>query len=190
MAFCTENGECFAVGHRQCRSTRSLLSTIRGHSILMWKHFQRVPHTTMSAATQIPSQDTIDELHQAQQNDTTTKILAEALKHPSECLSGKNWKSPPLSRYRELWPQLTVVDGIMCRRYSPELTIDNITVPIVPATLRKAVLIRNHDMPSAGNQGVEQTLDRVQKGYWVNMAKDVECHCCECTKCQEAKLSV
>ena len=27
-----------------------------------------------------------------------------------------------------------------------------------------------------------------KEGYWVNMAKDVECHCRECTKCQQAKL--
>ena len=150
---------------------------------------RRVPHTTVSAATQIPPQETIDELHQAQQNDTTTKILAEALKHPSKRPSGKNWKSPPLSRYRQLWPQLIVVDGVVCRRYSPEPTRDTITVPIVPPTRRRAMLIRNHDMPSAGHQGVERTLDRVRKeDYWVNMAKDVERHCRECTKCQQAKL--
>ena len=150
---------------------------------------RRVLHTTVSAATQIPPQDTKDELRQAQQDDATIRKLADALKQPNKRPSGKIWKSPPLSRYRQLWPQLTVVDGVVCRHYSPEPTKDAVTVPVVPPTLRKAVLIRNHDIPSAGHQGVERTLDRVRReGYWVNMAKDVEQHCRECTKCQEAKL--
>lgn len=150
---------------------------------------RRVPHTAVSAATQIQSKNTKDELRQAQQNDTIVRKLAEALKHPNRCPSGKIWKSPPLSRYRQLWPQLTVVDGVVCRKYTPDPTKETITVPIVPTSLRNSVLIRSHDVPSAGHQGVERTLDHVRReGYWVNMAKDAERHCRECTKCQEAKL--
>lgn len=77
----------------------------------------------------------------------------------------------------------------MCRKYSPGPTNDVITVPIIPNSLRKSVITRNHDIPTAGHQGAERTLDKVRKeGYWVNVAKDVESYCRECIKCQEAKL--
>ena len=52
-------------------------------------------------------------------------------------------------------------------------------------------LIRNHNSPTAGHQGAERTLHRLRKeAYWISMAKDVECHCQECTKCQQSKLSM
>ena len=108
---------------------------------------RRVLHTTVSAATQIPQQDTKDELRQAQQNDTIIRKLADALKHPNKRPSGNIWKSSPLSQYHQLWPQLTVVDGVVCRKYSPEPTKDIITVPIVPTSLCKSVLIRKPQHP-------------------------------------------
>ena len=65
-------------------------------------------------------------------------------------------------------------------------------VPILPAALRQEALRRNnHDEPTAGHQGVEKTLDRLQQEvYWVSMARDVEQYCREYTKCQQSKLSM
>lgn len=64
-----------------------------------------------------------------------------------------------------------------------------VTVPILPSSLCREALLRNHDAPTAGHQGLRKTLERLRReAYWVSMARDVEKHCRECTKCQQAKL--
>ena len=65
-----------------------------------------------------------------------------------------------------------------------------VTVPILPTSLHRDALLRNHDAPTAGHQGFERTLERLrQEAYWVSMARDVERYCRECTKYQQSKLS-
>ena len=50
-------------------------------------------------------------------------------------------------------------------------------------------MYRSHDVPAAGHQGREKTLERLrQQAYWVNMSQDVEKHCSECQTCQRSKL--
>ena len=68
------------------------------------------------------------------------------------------WRHPPLSRYRQLWSQLTMEDRVVCRKYSPGPTQDIIIVPIIPLSLHQTILARNYDTPSAGHQGVERTV--------------------------------
>ena len=143
----------------------------------------------ISAATQIQVTEAKEELREAQQADSNIRKVADALTRSNKQPTGKMWRHPPLSRYRQLWSQLTMEDGVVCRKYSPGPTRDIIIVPIIPLSLRQTILARNHDTPSAGHQGVERTVERVRKeAYWVNMARDVELHCRECTKCQQAKL--
>ena len=56
-----------------------------------------------------------------------------------------------------------------------------IVVSVLPETLRWDALIRNHNIPTAGHQGVKKTLQRCkEEANCVNMALDVEQHCCEC----------
>jgi len=35
--------------------------------------------------------------------------------------TAKKWRCPSLRRYRQLWPQLMIVDGVVCRKYCPGL---------------------------------------------------------------------
>ena len=81
-----------------------------------------------------------------------------------------------------------MVDGTLYRHFAPGPTAEPVTVPILPASLRKQALLQNHDAPSAGHQGPDRTLERLrQEAYWVNMARDVEKYCRECTTCQQTK---
>ena len=65
-----------------------------------------------------------------------------------------------------------------------------ISVPVLPESLHREALQRNHDAPSAGHQGVEITMQRLkQEAFWANMAKDVNQYCSKCVVCQQAKLS-
>ena len=44
------------------------------------------------------------------------------------------WQWPPLCRYRQLWPQLVLVDDVVCRQYWPGPSHDTVVVPIISAS--------------------------------------------------------
>ena len=68
---------------------------------------------------------------------------------------------------------------------------DVITVPVIPLSLQPKLLHQTHDEPSAGHQGFDKTLNRLQQqAYWVGMASDVNKYCRECLKCQQMKQSL
>ena len=78
---------------------------------------------------------------------------------------------------------------MLCRHYVPSPMQDAVTVPKLPVSMRHQAFTRNHNTPTAGHQGSGRTLQRLwQEAYWVSMAKDVERHCRQCTKCQQSKL--
>ena len=149
-----------------------------------------VPPEDLSAAMQLDTHQSKESLITAQQRDPVVKVISEAL-HRSQTRPEKSgkWAQSPLLRYHQLWPQLTLVDDIVCRKYTPGPTADVITVPIIPDSLRHDALHRCHDSPTAGHQGIDKSMERLrQVAYWVNMARDVEKHCRECLRCQQSKL--
>ena len=130
-------------------------------------------------------------LRQAQQDDSNISQILQARQNSSSPPQTQHWNTHPLRRYRQLWNQLKIVDGVLCRSYTPIPLAEEITVPVLPSSLRADTLKLNHDIPSAGHQGFEKTLERLrQNAYWVSMAKDVEHYCRECTTCQQSKLSM
>ena len=101
------------------------------------------------------------------------------------CPKDKKWKQSPLHRYAQLWPQLLLVDGVVCRRYDPDPVTSTVTVP---RNLRLMALHCCHDECSAGHLGVEKTLHELrQEAYWIYMANNVEEHCRQCVKCNQSK---
>ena len=116
------------------------------------------------------------------------KEIFQALSRSSKKPSGQKWKVSPLKRYRQLWSQLEVVQGIVCRTYTPDSAGDSVTVPVLPQPLQQQALQSNHDTPSAGHLGVDKTLHRLRhEAYWVGMAGDIETYCRQCTRCQQSK---
>ena len=64
-----------------------------------------------------------------------------------------------------------------------------VTVPILPISLQKDVLSHKHNTPTAGHLGAEKPFERLHRNaFWVNMAKDVEQYCKQCSTCQQSKL--
>ena len=102
----------------------------------------------------------------AQKNDPVIKDISQALHEnsPRPAKSGK-WAQYPLIRYRQLWPQLTLVDGIVCRKYTPGLTSDVITVPIISDSLCCEALCQCHLMLDT-----TALTNLCKVAYWVNMA--------------------
>jgi len=142
-----------------------------------------------SAPTVVLPTYSVEQLKLAQEEDPILQQLLTALHKSSQRPNLRKWKTPPLRRYRQLWSQLKLANGIVYRRYSPGPLSDPLDVPIVPASLQQQFLFQNHNSATAGHQGPVKTLQRLrQEGYWVNMAKDVDLHCRECLECQKSKL--
>ena len=123
------------------------------------------------------------EIRREQRKDEVTQRLLEALETSRQCPKGQLWRW-----YAQLWSQLVIVEGILCRKYAPGPTTQTIIVPILPKSLKQKALLQCHDSPGAGHQGFKKTLERLRcEAFWVNMAQDVEQHCRECQKCQSSK---
>ena len=75
------------------------------------------PDTQIVATTsQTPVLNEI--LCQQQATDPVIQQLYTALSHSNNkpvAPKGSKWRQPPLSRYRQLWPQLLLSNGIVCR---------------------------------------------------------------------------
>jgi hypothetical protein len=69
----------------------------------------------------------------------------QALSRSSKKHSGQKWKVSSLKRYRQLWSQLKVVQGVVCRTYTPDPAGDSVTVPVLPRPLRQQALQSSHD---------------------------------------------
>ena len=150
----------------------------------------RRPPSTCAAAIALPHYSS-PSLRQAQEADPTLSIVISARGRSTATPTSPEWKRYPLWSYKRVWSQLQVVDNVLCRQYTPAPLSEMVAVPILPPSLRQAALARNHDAPTAGHQGFEHTLSRIkQEAYWVSMAKDVERHCRECTKCQQSRVSM
>jgi len=129
------------------------------------------------------------DLQDSQSKDTTLSTVLQARLASTDSPKSTQWNRPPFYRYKQLWHQLKVVDGILCRQYSPGPMQQMVTVPFLPPDLRRDALKRNHDAPTAGHMGTEKTLDRLRRdAFWVNMARDVEEYCRQCPTCQHSKL--
>ena len=72
-------------------------------------------------------------LQEAQRNDPVTSTVYNHLSVSREKPTDKKWSKQPLCRYAQLWSQLLLLDGIVCRRYCPGPDSELITVPVLPA---------------------------------------------------------
>ena len=129
-----------------------------------------------------------EDIRRNQQDDPVISVIRKALHASSSPPTSQAWHKPPLSRYRQLWPQLMLRDGIVYRNYTPGPSSVSVTVPLVPVALQPLFLTQCHDSPQAGHLGAEKTVSRLRHlGYWVGMLQDAERHCQECSTCQEVK---
>ena len=144
---------------------------------------------TVIAATQFVPDPIKKDIQEAQQADPTLQIVYEAMQKSNNKPTSRLWHQSPLSRYRKLWPQLCLCDGVLCRKYTPQPLRSVVTVPILPQCLQEHALYGCHDTPSAGHQGFRKTLENLRReAYWVHMVSDAELYCRQCPRCQQSKL--
>ena len=61
----------------------------------------------------------ISDLCWAQQEDNIVSKVLHARLQSITPPQGQDWNRHPLLRYRQLWDQIQIVDGVLCRQYTP-----------------------------------------------------------------------
>ena len=85
------------------------------------------------------------ELHAGQSNNNTLSAVLQACLNFNDVPQAAKWNKPPFYQYKQIWHQLKVADGVLCRRYSPSPIHQEVTVSILPPNLHKDALSYNHD---------------------------------------------
>ena len=70
-----------------------------------------------------------------------------------------------LRRYRQIWPQLKIVNGVLYRQVEPGCR-DERLVLVVPRKMRGNVLDLSHNNPCSGHMGVTRCVERLQRQYY------------------------
>ena len=74
------------------------------------------PKKSPAAATAVQTNMTMEDIRRAQQQDDFTKHLMEDLKITNPLSKPHRQQLQPWRRYAHIWSQLSVVDGVVCRR--------------------------------------------------------------------------
>lgn len=99
-------------------------------------------------------------------------------------------KSGELKALWRQWDRLTIISGVLYRRWEEEDCTSCSNQLIVPVIMQQQVLHYYHDIPSAGHLGAEKTLGRIKQGfYWPSMKETVSEYCHSCDNCAARKQS-
>ena len=95
-----------------------------------------------------------------------------------------------LRRYRQIWPQLKIVNGVLYRQVEPGCK-DERLVLVVPRKMRGNVLDLSHNNPCSAHMGVTRCVERLQRRYyWPGMSSEVQLWIAECELCTRRKPPV
>ena len=132
------------------------------------------------------------EILKAQQADPSISTILQQLSGDNDLPSGgenteKSEENGERRRYRQLWSQLELVDGVL-HRCVDKGTPSQRLVLIVPREMRAELLRLAHDVPSSGHMGINRCLERLQRQYyWPGMGAEVQLWIAECEKCNQRK---
>ena len=97
----------------------------------------------------------------------------------------------PLRRYRQLWSELSMVDGILTRHRRPGPRDDSKQLILLPSALIPSVLKELHNSPLGGHLGVNKTTSRaLERYYWPGYSADIGSFIQTCDVCQRRKTTV
>lgn len=134
----------------------------------------RLPENHRATKVSVPLFNCAD-LHQSQIEDGTISEVLQTRQNYSSPPKATRSNKQPLRCYRQLWSQLQIVDGVLCRTYTPSPHTEEISVPVLPESLRADAIKLCHNIPSAGHQEFEKTLEKLHyTAYWVGIAQEVE----------------
>ena len=132
-----------------------------------------------------------EELSFTQSNDPILSMVLKKLKSSEpESFDQKEFSTMPLQRFKQIWNQLEVDNGILFRKYKPHAFSDYTRVVVVPECFKDKFLHRCHDMPQSGHLGFEKSLSKLKRiAYWVGMNDNLADYIRTCQVCQQTKSS-
>lgn len=88
----------------------------------------------------------------------------------------------------QIWEQLLVCDGVLCRQFEAPDGNSTVMQVVVPEALREEVLTDLHEGAMGGHLGVNKPLVRLrERFYWPGYHNDVYDWCQRCTACATRK---
>ena len=88
----------------------------------------------------------------------------------------------------QLWEQLTLHQGILCRTFESPNGLSSALQIVIPTALRKEVLSDLHEGVVGGHLGIDKTLARLkERYYWPGHFNDVRDWCMNCGTCAVRK---
>ena len=91
-------------------------------------------------------------------------------------------------RLLQIWDQLIICDGVLCRRFKMADGSNSTAQILVPKALHEEVLANLHEGALGGHLGVNKTLARMKKHfYWPGHYNDVCDWCLNCGICAQHK---
>ncbi|MCW4335780.1 MAG: RNase H-like domain-containing protein [Candidatus Thiodiazotropha endolucinida] len=129
----------------------------------------------------------LEELKEAQGKDDTLSFILQWLNHsvnPGE--SELFIASPAAKSYWLNKEQFVLIDGVL---YQNEVMSGDKKL-VIPKELRELAVKWNHDLPSAGHQGVARTKERVKEKFtWFGLSTFVSQYVAGCEVCNKCKKS-
>ena len=123
----------------------------------------------------------------AQKEDTNLRIILDWLEKKEIPNERDLFLASPASK--SYWlnkEQFVLIEGLLYRERRDEHEKDL----VVPETMKQEALGMNHDLPSAGHQGMARTKERVkEKFYWYGIGKDISNYVATCAICNKNKKS-
>jgi len=88
----------------------------------------------------------------------------------------------------QLWEQLVVSEGVLCRQFESADGSSSTLQIVVPTALREEVLSELHEGAVGGHFGFDKTLARLkERFYWPGQFNDVRDWCGNCSTCAARK---
>ncbi|CAC5421618.1 Retrovirus-related Pol polyprotein from transposon 17.6 [Mytilus coruscus] len=116
-----------------------------------------------------------------EKNNLTWKKSSDKPKWPEISHLSQHHKT-----YWSQWDRLTVVDGILYRKWENTTTNDINLQYVLPSADRNRVLLLLHNDQLGGHLGFKRTIARIRhRFYWAGYASFVERWCKRCTECQK-----
>lgn len=91
-------------------------------------------------------------------------------------------------RWLQLYPQLTIQNDMLLRRFKLKPEAQPSSLRIIPEKLQNRIIEISHDPPHCGHLGVDKTLHRILlSSYWPGIRKSVQDYITDCESCQIVK---
>ncbi|MCU7901933.1 MAG: DDE-type integrase/transposase/recombinase [Candidatus Thiodiazotropha sp. (ex Lucinoma aequizonata)] len=130
----------------------------------------------------------LTEIKEAQGKDPDFGIILDWLSTSADPSEGALFLASPCAKF--CWinkARFQLGEGIL---YCTQKDTEDWNL-VLPSSLRSLALELNHDLPSAGHQGVARTLSRVkEKFWWYGMSQDIRSYVATCSACNQNKKNV